>query len=140
MLPYGSHPLTDPRWSSHRLRIEHDTMRHSRLQKTAAVAQWDLGLKALRVCISRKSEDLNCGRCEKCLRTMLMLLCLGKLAAAPFPKQDLTRDEVARIEIDEPYQFRQYGQMLPALQQIGRHDLHDTIDGKLQAYRSRAAS
>ena len=52
--------------------------------------------KFLRVCWKNNSQELNCGRCEKCVRTMVSLAAAGVLPKCEtFPG----RDELpARIE------------------------------------------
>ncbi len=47
-----------------------------RLEKTEVVSEFAPSYKYLNVCIK---ESSNCGRCEKCVRTMLGLYALGKL-------------------------------------------------------------
>lgn len=137
MKAYGSHPLTDPNWSSYRLNITHDTMRFSRFEKTRKVAEWPEGLDALRVCISNTSRRLNCGKCEKCLRTMLMLMCQGKLDCAPFPRSDVSSEDLNGITFHAAYEARQYRALLPELRRIGRHDLHDTIRSKIRQFATK---
>jgi hypothetical protein len=85
----GTHPYLDPRFSTERTEIIHwgDA---SRIQKAARVAQSPAALETLRVCqYDQISSDLNCGRCEKCLRTMVELHALGALELAPVFAQPL---------------------------------------------------
>ena len=79
LVPYGSHPLTDTRLSSFSLRIDHDGERFNRLEKVEALSDWQVGLDHLRVCFEGGPGTLNCGECEKCLRTKLALFCTGVL-------------------------------------------------------------
>lgn len=84
--PWGTHPLLDPLWSTHATRIIHDGAEATRSQK---VMEWICGsepaLRSLRVCPS-PGDDYNCGRCEKCLRTMIPIYLAGKLGSSPvFP-------------------------------------------------------
>jgi hypothetical protein len=137
MKAYGSHPLTDPNWSSYRLSISHDTMRCSRFEKTGKVAEWPEGQDALRVCISNTSDRLNCGRCEKCLRTMLMLLCHDKLVGASFPRSDVSVEDLSQITFHAAYEVRQYRALLPELRRIGRQDLHRTIQSKIRQFTAK---
>ena len=136
MRAYGSHPLTDPNWSSQALTIRHDTMRYSRFEKTRLIADWDAGLEALRVCTSLSSDLINCGQCEKCLRTRLSLLALGKSREGPpFYKADVAPAELARLRINEPYQAKQYQNIADELEKAGRPDLANALLPKLRAYR-----
>ena len=79
LVPYGSTPLTDPRLSSFTLHIHHDAERVRRIEKVKALADWQVGLGHLRVCFSGGPGTLNCGECEKCIRTKLALLCVDRL-------------------------------------------------------------
>jgi hypothetical protein len=78
--PWGSHPLTDPLWSTESLQFSFDGAEASRVQKIKwQVAQSDVALAHLRVCWENRGNRYNCCRCEKCLRTMLNLHVAGAL-------------------------------------------------------------
>jgi hypothetical protein len=81
MKPWGSSPLLDPLWSDGHLRIVHDGCEANRVEKVRRIADSDLVLETLRVCYHDTSE-INCGHCEKCLRTMMALRVCGALARA----------------------------------------------------------
>jgi hypothetical protein len=85
LFPDGTHPLTDPLWSSNRTEILHIGRGHKRWEKIAAIAQAPGAIDLLRVCWQDKGY--NCGRCEKCIRTMVLLRLL-KLASPSFPPLD----------------------------------------------------
>jgi hypothetical protein len=93
LFPWGSHPLTDPLWSSESLEFVHDGSEASRVQKAVLLAQSDVALQSLRVCFHNLDSAYNCGRCEKCVRTMINLHAAGALArCTTFPnKLDLKR-------------------------------------------------
>ncbi|MBN1171402.1 MAG: hypothetical protein JXA67_04440 [Micromonosporaceae bacterium] len=81
-VPWGSTPQTDRqiRWS--RGRVEHDQPGMSRLRKIMdVIAPYvrDGGQLTLAVCFQpgRGREGVNCGRCEKCLRTATQVLTAG---------------------------------------------------------------
>ena len=97
-MPWGSHPLLEPYYSSSDLQIRHDGTWMSRLDKLRLISNWKLAMRNLRTCFQpfRSPDVLNCGRCEKCIRTMVELLVLGKLEECDaFPYDDVT---VAMIE------------------------------------------
>lgn len=81
VLPLGSHPLTDPLFSTSRTEILHDGAAYTRAEKTEYLSKSAIALRNLHVCY-RAASDRNCGACEKCLRTMATLDVLGKLPAA----------------------------------------------------------
>jgi len=85
--PYGSHPLLDPLWSTEQTEIVHDAFEATRLQKVAVIALNDVAMRWLRVCPGYDGA-YNCGRCEKCLRTMVGLRLVGGLARCrTFPER-----------------------------------------------------
>lgn len=93
-VPYGSHPDLDKHWSTEGLLFEHDGTEVMRFQKLEReIIHSPVALKYLRVCYMNKKQAYNCGRCEKCLRTMISLHILGKLKeATTFPPTiDLAR-------------------------------------------------
>ena len=76
--PDVTHPYVDPMWSTNELKIVHDGACADRAQKCEAIANWDLALEHVRVCWKLDGE-LNCGECEKCLRTEIAFDVLGVL-------------------------------------------------------------
>jgi hypothetical protein len=80
LVPWGSHPLLDPLWSTETVRFVHDGCEASRTEKVRHVAASPLALATLRVCWPDWGEEYNCGRCEKCIRTMLALHLAGVLS------------------------------------------------------------
>lgn len=79
LFPCGSHPLLDPLWSTETLAFVHDGCEATRVAKVACLAGCDLALRTLRVCWKNPDGAYNCGRCEKCLRTMINLHVAGVL-------------------------------------------------------------
>jgi len=138
--PWGSHPLLDSNYSSSDMRIYHDSIRLSRLEKVKIVAQWNAALQNLRVCTMNPPSQLNCGKCEKCIRTMTELLALGKLAQAPsFPAHDVSPELLNTIEITTDHQDAWYLEMIEPLAARGRSDLVDTIRRKSNDFRKHLA-
>jgi hypothetical protein len=87
LLPVGSHPDIDPLWSTEALAFHHDGADVTRAGKVdREIAKSPLALKHLRVCIANSGGEYNCGRCLKCLMTMVNLYAAGALdRAATFP-------------------------------------------------------
>lgn len=52
-------------------------MEVNRIEKVREIADWDYAQKHLQVCL--RDNDVNCGACSKCIRTMSELYALGKL-------------------------------------------------------------
>lgn len=87
IFPWGSNPLTDSFWSSENLNVLHDGAEAGRAQKISRLLMHsDLALKTLRVCTKNEGGLQNCGKCDKCVRTMTTLDLLGILdKAVTFP-------------------------------------------------------
>lgn len=98
--PWGSHPLLDPLWSTEALEFVHDGCEARRGQKIRRLAGSPMALSALHVCWQNGDRHYNCGRCEKCLRTMLALHVAGVLAQCRTFDQPLTAAAVRGIHVD----------------------------------------
>jgi hypothetical protein len=138
----GSHPLLDHNYSSTTLRVRHDGLTHSRFEKTKLLTEWQAGLDHLRVCntVDRyRPETINCGQCEKCVRTMLALSAVGALERArSFSAQSLDAKLVREVGgIYSPYMESCYQELLAPLEARARHDLAGAIHDLLSKYRSQ---
>lgn len=108
VIPSGSTPITDHLLSGAAMQIIHDGSGFPRTEKIARIAKHPAALRSLRVCWEGKEKDRNCGRCEKCVRTMLGLLAAGIEDPECFPKrlelQDIdsmvirTRPQLAQLK------------------------------------------
>ena len=108
--PWGSHPLTDPLFSTSRMRVVHDGAAWDRFDKLEVVARSEIVRRSLHVCYRDKS-DRNCGTCTKCLQTMIGLELAGALEACEtFPRRDLDLDRVAQVHLVEGWEFMLLGE------------------------------
>lgn len=85
IIPWGSSPITDHLLSSDQFTVVHDGAAYDRIQKISAIADWKEGVDNMRVCWEGFSKDRNCGKCEKCVRTMMCFLACGKPIPSSFP-------------------------------------------------------
>jgi hypothetical protein len=85
LFPWGSHPLTDPMWSTESTEVIHDGAGFRRGEKIRDLCKNQKILDNLKVCW--RSEHDNCGECGKCVRTMTALYLLGASSQA-LPKLD----------------------------------------------------
>ena len=74
--PWGSHPDLDPLWSSSAQSIHHDSTVELRVEKVAGIMKYASAREGLRVCWM-DTDEYNCGRCEKCVRTRVNLRATG---------------------------------------------------------------
>jgi hypothetical protein len=135
-VPMGSHPAVDGAFSSQRLAVIHDGARFSRVEKVRDLANWPAALAALRVCPEGPADRLNCGRCEKCLRTRLELLAVG-VDATDALGPSLTPVELWHEAVPSPIvETALYHQeLLSALRECGHHRLCRVLEEKILAYR-----
>jgi hypothetical protein len=135
MAPWGSHPQLDPLYSSQHVRISHDGIELSRLDKVMALRDWPAALDRMYVCISGTSNGVNCGRCEKCVRTRLHLLVAGVLTeAGAFGGADLSERDIRAVRIRTEYKRACFEETLPALRRLGRHDLASAVEHIVNDY------
>jgi hypothetical protein len=130
--PWGSHPETDPLYSTKRTRFIHYGFEFSRLEKTAYVTQSDVAMRSLRVCWLSDSGG-NCGVCNKCFRTKLTLELYGALErCTTFHEKNLDLGEVATIysyrEVDVAY----LRNIQAASLGMGRQDIAEAIERSFQ--------
>ncbi len=75
---HGSRWDLDPLWSTEATTINHDAAELGKLGRAAIVATDPIAMRHLKVCWAVDGPG-NCGRCEKCLRTMTCLQIAGAL-------------------------------------------------------------
>jgi 2-polyprenyl-3-methyl-5-hydroxy-6-metoxy-1,4-benzoquinol methylase len=97
--PWGSHPLLDPLWSTERLRFVSEGCEIGRVEKTRFLAQFPIAMDTLRVCFSNSNNEYNCGRCEKCIRTMICLHIAGALQKCKTFPQQIPIDSVRNLTL-----------------------------------------
>lgn len=144
-VPAGSSPLLDPYYSTSRLQVHHHGTYMSRLERTRLVAGWPAALENIRVCVHDGRGTGNCGTCEKCIRTMLMLVALGKLDdSGAFPRRDVDRELLETV-----IEYRMiwvgnlrdaYVELIPLLERRGRHDLVAGVNAIAADFAARAAA
>ena len=90
--PRGSTPLVDPLFSTAGFRVVHDGAGFSRTQKVQVISAWAESVENLRVCWEGNRPGGNCGRCEKCLRTILNFRAVGAGLPSCFDRDATERD------------------------------------------------
>ncbi len=111
VLPWGSNPLTDRLMSSHAFRIVHDGAAFSRCDKIREIAHWPEALQYLRVCWQGDRKDRNCGRCEKCIRTILNFRAVG-LGLPECFAEDVSDSQILRVNGLNPVQLAYFEEIL----------------------------
>jgi len=75
--PWGSAPELDAAWSSASMELVNYSAELTRLERVRSLAHWEPIRGRLRVCWANRSSELNCGFCEKCVRTRMQLFVCG---------------------------------------------------------------
>ena len=138
--PYGSHPVLDSLYSSSALAVSHEGLGYTRLEKVGDLAAWEPAQDSLMVCFEGPLSDerLNCGRCEKCLRTMTALSIAGGLPRFPvFGTARLDAEAIDEMPIGyHPHAFAHYWEpMAEALRGQGRADLARAVSRRVEEAR-----
>lgn len=109
---WGSHPALDHYLSSDHMQILHETDSNHRSAKIASIIKHEVVKKNLRVCFGPLTFDqknnrvTNCGRCEKCIRTIVALYLLGII------------DECETFSSRQPIEYYQSPKILAASHRI----------------------
>ena len=135
--PWGSHSVTDPLYSSWQTRIVYDAVAWLRTEKIEHIANHEAVRRALHVCYEGES-DRNCGRCNKCLRTMLTLELCGALdGSRTFPRSTLAPADIARIDCSHFADFREFQDIRQLARRTGRTDIVAALDQSARRSRHR---
>ncbi len=125
-LPFGSHWDTDPLWGSESLEIVHYGEEFGRNEKLRGIAGETVVQQNLSVCQGKIEDRLNdpsynCGKCEKCVRTMLIISQSNSLQNYPkfLEKNNLN------ARLDEVLYLSDY--LVPVYEDILAHGLEDNL-------------
>lgn len=138
--PHGSHPWLNGYFGADFLEIlTGDMEQFTRLERIRLLAKWPGALDALRVCWETGAIAegyLNCGRCAKCIRTMLEFMACGQLAQATvFPHTEVTAAMLKSMHIRSRVELEYFIELISPLEEIGRQDLATIIKRKLWLYQ-----
>jgi hypothetical protein len=97
-IPWGSNLALDGHWSTEGTTFIHDGTEATRIEKVISqIARSPLALEHLRVCFANERGAYNCGKCDKCLRTMINLYAAGALEKSSTFPHHIDPDLVAAI-------------------------------------------
>jgi len=119
--PWGSSPQLDPLWADGYIEITHDGCEADRVAKVRRLADSDVALATLRVCHADTSA-MNCGRCEKCIRTMLALRLCGALDRATTFPRPLPLSKVHALVVP-PHQRHHYVALRDEARRVGDREI-----------------
>lgn len=135
--PWGSHPLSDPLFSTCQTKLIHEGVAYSRTEKIEYLVENNRALSELHVCFrgddSLGQDHKNCCRCEKCYRTMIALEILGKLGQCSlFDASKFQIGKISKIYISHRLDEKFFLDLRATAIARGRTDLAKEIDRSLK--------
>lgn len=134
LVPWGSHPLVDVRYGSAAVSVRHEALGISRIDKLASLRPHARSLERLISCSSAPAaETLNCGRCTKCVRTLLEMEAAGALAhARSFPPTEVSAATIDGLELDHGTEYF-WSLLVAPLRALGREEIAAAIERRIRA-------
>ncbi|WP_374511313.1 hypothetical protein [Niveibacterium sp.] len=132
--PWGSHPVLHPYLSSSVVQGRSPYVEFSRLRRLAWIAK-DAGARAqLRVCFASRSGALNCGVCEKCVRTRLGLLLCDADPQSGFDGPPLSAELIGAVSITSNLGQAEHEELRDALRIHGNLELAAAEDDLIRRW------
>jgi hypothetical protein len=129
--PWGSTGITDPLLSTSATRTRLYGAGNDRFEKIDFLSRFPLALDELHVCWEDRSER-NCGRCEKCVRTLLAIEVLGvRERATTFPREPFDPGRLAEVWKDKPLNVQIYRHLMKHAERAERSDIVAAIARQL---------
>ena len=134
---FGGTRLVDQLWSTELLEVVEDGGRFSRVERTAKVASDPTVQRSLRVCWENPGGAYNCGRCRKCLMTMVTLEALGARGAVTTFPPELDLDAVTSVDISQIILLNLWEDVLDSIREAGRADLEPPVEAAVERGKQR---
>ncbi|UCC95041.1 MAG: hypothetical protein JSW40_09595 [Candidatus Omnitrophota bacterium] len=97
-MPWGSHPLLDPMVRCEEIETIHDGFDLKRTEKVLLLNIEPELIKYIRACGANVKKGNNCGKCEKCYRTSVILRLLNiDPKETSFPKESFELDNISNF-------------------------------------------
>jgi len=134
LVPWGTHPLLDERYGSAAVSVRHEALGISRIEKLAHLRPHARSLERLVTCSDAPAaETLNCGRCTKCVRTLLEMEAAGVLAhARSFPSAEVSAATIEGLELDNGTEYF-WSLLVAPLRALGRPEIASAIERRIRA-------
>lgn len=133
--PYGSHPITDPLWSTEATEVVHDGADTPRSRKIEFIAGRQSLLDQLQVCW--KSTAHNCGGCPKCVRTSAVLHLIGRTSASLPPGK--FPSDLRHLAVDGVSTLPYVNDLISFSAARGARDMQRRLESIRRRYRVRSA-
>jgi len=132
--PFGTHPSLAPYCNTLNSRIAMPYVEISRLARLAEITRNTAALAALRVCFCKDPGAMNCGLCEKCVRTQLGLRLHGIDPAPFFSGVNLDADLIDHTNIDSDSAANMAREMLAHMQGKEWLSLRNAVQRQIQRW------
>jgi hypothetical protein len=126
--PSASGRLVDQLWSTERLEIVDDGGRLNRDQRVQSIAGHPIAQQTLRVCWQNPGGAYNCGRCRKCVLTMITLEAIGAREMFTTFPSELDLSLLAEFEVEQSISLGLWEDTLDTARAAGRADLERAIE------------
>ncbi len=123
--PFGSHPDLDPNWGTEILEFIHEA-EVDKIDKCRLISNYDFALNTIHVCLRYPESGLNCGECEKCLRSQVYLESVGAAERSTAFPGKLDLKSLGRLKVSQDPQLNLLYKALSMLEAQGDHS--DTIN------------
>jgi hypothetical protein len=143
----GAALLVDQLWSSEDLEIVDWGGRLSRERRVEMIARHPVVRHTLRTCWENPDGAYNCGRCRKCLLTMVSLEVIGARDGVTAFPPGLDLSPLAETDLSQPIALALWEDLLDHVRESGRADLAPPLEafvakgrrtlGLSQSYRMR---
>lgn len=135
-VPIGPARMVDQLWSTERLELVSDGGRFSREDRLRRICRHPVVQKTLRVCWHNPDGAYNCGRCQKCMLTMLSLEAHGvRRDVSTFPPA-LDTAPLAELEFKQRIQMAPWEDALDTMRAASRPDLERELEALVARGRS----
>lgn len=143
----GAALLTDQLWSSEEVEIVDWGGRLNRERRVEMIARHPVVRRTLRTCWENLGGAYNCGRCRKCLLTMVSLEVIGAREGVTTFPPELDLSPLAETDLSQPIALALWEDLLDHVRDCGRTDLTPPLEafvvkgretiGVSQSFRTR---
>jgi len=127
-IPIGSSRMVEQLWSTEHLEMVSDGGRFSREERLERICRHPVVQGCLRVCWHNTDGAYNCGRCRKCLLTMISLEALGVRGDVSSFPPELDLDLLPGFEFEERILMAPWEDCLDTIRAAGRPDLEQAVE------------
>jgi hypothetical protein len=126
--PMATSRMIDRLWSTEQVEIADAGGRYNRVERLRRISDHPVVQRTLRVCWENPDGAYNCGRCRKCLMTIITLEALGLRDAIETFPAELNLNAVADIKITYGTILVLWEDVLDTVRAAGRADLEPAVE------------